>query len=69
MAGMDHDNVVRLYCVCMSKQLMLVSQFVPNGALLDYLKKSKDRLNAYTILLFSSQIAKVTIKLTLVTGP
>lgn len=62
MAGMDHDNVVRLYCVCMSKQLMLVSQFVPNGALLDYLKKNKDRLNAYTILLFSTQIAKVTIK-------
>lgn len=63
MAGMDHDNVVRLYCVCMSKQLMLVSQFVPNGALLDYLKKNKDRLNAYTILLFSTQIAKVTIKI------
>lgn len=69
MAGMDHDNVVRLYCVCMSKQLMLVSQFVPNGALLDYLKKNKDRLNAYTILLFSSQIAKVKIKVTSVIDP
>jgi L1 cell adhesion molecule len=58
MASLDHDNVVRLYCVCMSKQLMLVSQFVPLGSLLDYLKKHKEKLNGYTILLFSSQIAK-----------
>jgi L1 cell adhesion molecule len=42
----------------MSKQLMLVSQFVPLGSLLDYLKKHKEKLNGYTILLFSSQIAK-----------
>ena len=59
MASMDHENVVRLYCVCMSKQLMLISQFVPFGALLDYIKNHKERMSAYTILLFSSQIAKV----------
>lgn len=63
MATMEHDNVVRLYCVCMSKQLMLVSQFVPLGALVDYLKNYQNRLNAHTILLFSSQIAKVVVLL------
>ena len=59
MASMDHDNVVRLYCVCMSKQLMLVSQFVPNGALIDYLKKNRDKLTASMMLQFAAQISKV----------
>ena len=61
MATMDHDNVVRLYCVCMGEQLMLVSQFVPLGSLLSFLKKYKDSLNAHTILSFSVQIAKVRV--------
>lgn len=60
MAKMDHENVVRLYGVCMSKTMMLVSQFVPLGALLDYLKKYKDHLNAHTLLTFACQIAKVS---------
>ena len=59
MATMDHANVVRLYCVCMSQQMMLVSQFVPLGALLSYLKKSKNTLNAHTMLNFAVQIARV----------
>ncbi len=59
MGSMDHDNVVRLYCVCMSKQLMLVSQYVPLGALLDYLKRHKDHLSSSGILQFASQIALV----------
>ena len=60
MAGMDHENVVRLYCVCMGQQMMLVSQFVPLGALISYLKKSKNTLNAHTMLSFAVQIAKVS---------
>ncbi len=60
MGSMDHENVVRLYSVCMSKQLMLVSQYVPLGALLDYLKRHKDNLSAVGILQFSSQIALVS---------
>ena len=59
MAKMDHENVVRLYGLCMSKTLMLVSQFVPLGALIDHLKKYKDHLNAHTMLTFAYQIAKV----------
>ena len=59
MASMDHENVVRLYSVCMSKQLMLISQFVPNGALIDYLKKNRDKLTASMMLEFAAQISKV----------
>ena len=61
MATMDHENVVRLYCVCMGQELMLVSQFVPLGSLLSFLKKYKDSLNAHTMLNFSVQIAKVCV--------
>lgn len=61
MASMDHENVVRLYSVCMSKQLMLVSQFVPMGALIDYLKKNKDKLTASMMLQFATQISKVSL--------
>lgn len=59
MALMDHENVVRLYCMCLGEQLMLISQFVPLGSLLNYLKKHHNKLNAETILQFSLQIAKV----------
>ena len=59
MATVDHPNVVRLYCVCLGQRMMLVTQFVPLGALLDYLKKKKEFLNARTMLLFSLQIAEV----------
>ena len=59
MAAVDHPNVVRLYAVCMGKQMMLVSQFVPLGSLVSYLKKNKEFLNAQVMLNFATQIAKV----------
>ena len=61
MASMDHDNVVRLYALSMGSQMMLVSQFIPMGALISYLKKHKDTLNAMTMLRFSIQIASVSL--------
>ena len=60
MASMDHKNVVRLYALSMGQKMMLVSQFIPLGALLSYLKKYKDSLNAHTMLSFSVQIASVS---------
>ena len=59
MAAVDHPNVVRLYAVCMGKQMMLVSQFVPLGSLISYLKKNKEILNAHVMLNFATQIAEV----------
>ena len=60
MASMDHPNVVRLYALSMGAEMMLVSQFVPLGSLIAYLKKYKDTLNALTMLRFSIQIASVS---------
>ena len=59
MAQMDHGNVVRLYSVCMSKKVMLISQFVPNGSLIDFLKKKMHKLTESMILQFATQISKV----------
>ena len=61
MASMDHENVVRLYSVSMGKELMLISQFVPLGSLLSFLKKNRDELNAQTMLTFAVQIAMVSV--------
>nr|BAA81724.2 protein tyrosine kinase [Ephydatia fluviatilis] len=57
MATMDHINVVRLYCVCMGKQMMLITEFVRLGSLLSYLKNNQATLDAYSMLNFSRQIA------------
>ena len=59
MAAIDHPNVVRLYAVCMGRRMMLVSQFVPLGSLLSYLKRNKEILNAAVMLNFATQIAQV----------
>ena len=61
MAMMDHINVVRLYSVCMGKQMMLVSQFVRLGSLLSYIKKNQATLDADSMLNFSKQIADVSM--------
>ena len=61
MATINHKNVVRLYCLCMSRQIMLVSQLVPLGSLLAYLKNHKNKISALTVINFSLQIAKVML--------
>ena len=59
MASMDHPYVVRLFGISMGRQMMLVSQFVPLGSLLEFLRKHKERLNAKNMLTFAHQIAEV----------
>ena len=59
MATVDNEFVVRLYCVCLGSKMMLVSEFVPFGALIDHLKKFKADLNAKALLTFATQIALV----------
>ncbi len=61
MASMQHKNVVRLYALSMGSQMMLISEFVPLGALISYLKKYKNALNAHTMLSFCLQTAAVSM--------
>ena len=60
MASIDNEYVVRLFCVCLGSRLMLVSEFVPFGALIDHLKSFKSDLNAKILLTFAAQIASVS---------
>jgi len=59
MASIDNEYIVRLFCVCLGTKMMLVSEFVPFGALIDHLKKFKSDFNARTLLTFAVQIASV----------
>ena len=61
MAHMDHENIVRLYAVCMSNKVMLISQFVPKGVLLSFLKRNKAELTASMMLCFATQILRVRL--------
>jgi L1 cell adhesion molecule len=58
MASMDHPYIVRLYAMSMGENLMLVTQFLPMGSLLHFLRKYKSELNAYHLLTYGQQIAE-----------
>lgn len=60
MASIDNEYVVRLFCVCLGTRIMLVSEFVPFGALINHLKNYKSDLNARILLTFAAQIASVS---------
>ena len=60
MASIDNEYVVRLFCVCLETRVMLVSEFVPFGALIDHLKQFKSDFHARTLLTFAVQIASVS---------
>ena len=57
LAKMRHKYLVRFYCLCMARQLMIVNELVQGGSLLDYLKKQGDRITPKIKLTFMQQIA------------
>lgn len=44
MASVDHPNLLQLLAVCMTTQIMLVTQLMPLGCLLDYVRNNKDKV-------------------------
>lgn len=61
MASVDHPNLLKLLAVCMASQLMLVTQLMPLGCLLDYVRSNKDKIGSKPLLSWCSQIARVII--------
>lgn len=59
MASVNNSYLVSLLGLCMTSQVMLVSQLLPLGSLLDYVKKNSKRIQSRTFLNWCSQIAKV----------
>lgn len=58
MASVDHPNLLKLVAVCMTSQLMLVTQLMPLGSLLDYVRNNRDKIGSKPLLNWCTQIAR-----------
>ena len=59
MASLEHQHLLKLLAVCMStSQLKLVTQLMPLGCLLDYVRKNKDKIGSKALLTWCTQIAR-----------
>lgn len=63
MASVVNANCVRILAVCMTAQMMLVTQLMPMGCLLDYVRKNRENIGSKALLNWCTQIAKVGISL------
>lgn len=58
MASVDHPNLLRLLAVCMTSEMMLVTQLVSNGCLAVYVRQHRDRIGSKQFLNWCMQIAR-----------
>ena len=58
MASFEHPNLLKLLAVCMTSELMLVTQLMPLGCLLTYVRCNKDKIGSKPLLNWCTQIAK-----------
>ncbi|XP_014252271.1 epidermal growth factor receptor isoform X2 [Cimex lectularius] len=58
MASVEHQNLLQLLGVCMTSEMMLVTQLMPLGCLLDYVKNNKERIGSKPLLNWCHQIAR-----------
>lgn len=59
MASVEHPHVCRLLGICLTSTVQLVTQLMPYGCLLDYVKENKDNIGSQYLLNWCVQIAKV----------
>ncbi|XP_038634544.1 receptor tyrosine-protein kinase erbB-2 isoform X1 [Scyliorhinus canicula] len=58
MAGVSSPYVCRLLGICLTSTVQLVTQLMPYGSLLDYIRENKDRIGSQHLLNWCVQIAK-----------
>ncbi|KAI5730760.1 hypothetical protein M8J76_017108 [Diaphorina citri] len=58
MASVDHPNLLKLIAVCLTPSLMLVTQLMPLGCLLDYVRNNRDKIGSKPLLNWCTQIAR-----------
>ncbi|KAL9912330.1 epidermal growth factor receptor isoform 2-T2 [Glossina fuscipes fuscipes] len=58
MASVEHPNLLKLLAVCMTSKMMLITQLMPLGCLLDYVRNNRDKIGSKALLNWSTQIAK-----------
>jgi len=60
MASVNHPCCVRIAAVCMTAQLMLVTQLMQYGCALDYIRRQQNNISSKLLLRWASQIASVS---------
>ena len=58
MCSVEHPNLLKLHAVCMTSQMMLITQLMPLGCLLDYVRNNRDKIGSKALLNWSTQIAR-----------
>ena len=58
MASVEHIYCIRILAVCMSAKMMLITQLMPLGCLLDYVRKNYEHIGSRVLLNWCTQIAK-----------
>lgn len=58
MASVEHPCCVRIVAVCMTEQMMLITQLMPLGCLLDYVRNNKSNISSKVLLNWCTQISK-----------
>ena len=58
MATVDHPNLLQLLAVCMTSRMMLVTQLMPLGCLLEYVRNNQSKIGSKTLLNWCTQIAR-----------
>uniref|UniRef100_A0A672RLC0 Receptor protein-tyrosine kinase n=1 Tax=Sinocyclocheilus grahami TaxID=75366 RepID=A0A672RLC0_SINGR len=58
MASIEHPHVCRLLGICLTSTVQLITQLMPYGCLLDYVRENKDNIGSQHLLNWCVQIAK-----------
>uniref|UniRef100_A0A8C3NJI5 Receptor protein-tyrosine kinase n=1 Tax=Geospiza parvula TaxID=87175 RepID=A0A8C3NJI5_GEOPR len=58
IGSLDHSYIVRLLGICPGPQLQLVTQLLPLGSLLDYVRKNRGAISPQLLLNWCVQVAK-----------
>lgn len=58
MASVEHPHVCRLLGICLTSPVQLITQIMPFGCLLDYVRENKDNTGSQSLLNWCVQIAK-----------
>ncbi|XP_072536407.1 epidermal growth factor receptor-like isoform X1 [Salminus brasiliensis] len=58
MASVDHTHICRLLGICLTSTVQLITQIMPFGCLLDYIRENKGNIGSQNLLNWCVQIAK-----------
>jgi epidermal growth factor receptor len=58
MASLDHPSILKLLAVCLTGRLEMITQLMPLGSLLSYLRSNRNKIGSETMLNWSVQMAQ-----------